>query len=215
MTTPASRDLAIKYALDNKWEEACRENKKLLEENPNDVDTTNRLAYSLVKLGKFKKAKEFYLKVLKIDKTNPIATKNLKRIETISKRSADEISAYTPAQFTTMTDSFIEEAGKTKTLDLKNVADKKTLSLLQPGDPVSLAIKRSKVFVLMNNKTFIGMLPDSIGMRMIPLMTGGNEYTACIKSLGENSASVFIKETKRMLKFKNHPSFLPTLNHDK
>lgn len=61
-----SKDLAVKLALENKWKEAYEENKRLLEENPNDVDSLNRIAYSLVKLGKFKKAKEYYQLVIKL-----------------------------------------------------------------------------------------------------------------------------------------------------
>lgn len=206
-----SKDLAVRYALQNKWKEAYLENKKLLGEDPNDTDTLNRLAYSLIKLGKFKKAKIFYKKVIKIDKTNPVALKNLIRLDTISKRATREFVLSSQASGVNLQDVFIEEAGKTRTVELKNIADKKTLSMLQPGDSVILTIKRSKIFVQMRDKTFIGMLPDSIGMRMVPLINGGNEYSACIKSLGEKSVAIFIKETKRMSRFKNYPSFINPL----
>ena len=214
MTTSASRTLAIKYALENNWQKAYVENKKIFNETPEDVDTLNRLAYSLIKLGKFQKAKTFYQKVIKIDKTNPIALRNLKRLDTISKRGLGSFETQRNISNNgvrvNLQDLFIEEAGKTKTIDLKNLADKKTLSILQPGDTVNLRIKRSKVFVQMQDNTFIGMLPDSIGMRMIPLMNGGNKYSAYIKALEENLATVFIKEEKKMAKFKNYPSFTQT-----
>lgn len=203
---PPSKDYAIRYALENNWELAYRENKKLFKENPYDLDTLNRLAYSLVKLGKIKNAREVYQKVLKIDKTNPIALKNLRRIETISKKTLIGLGQFSASA--NLQNAFIEEAGKTKTLELKNVADKKTLSMLQPGDIVTLAVKRSKVFVQMSDKTYIGMLPDSIGMRMITFMNGGNEYSAFIKALGDKSVTVFIRETKKMARFKNQPSFI-------
>ena len=214
MTTSASRTLAIKYALENNWQKAYVENKKIFNETPEDVDTLNRLDYSLIKLGKFQKAKTFYQKVIKIDKTNPIALRNLKRLETISKRGLGSFETQRNISNNgvrvNLQDLFIEEAGKTKTIDLKNLADKKTLSILQPGDTVNLRIKRSRVFVQMQDNTFIGMLPDSIGMRMIPLMNGGNKYSAYIKALEENLATVFIKEEKKMAKFKNYPSFTQT-----
>jgi tetratricopeptide (TPR) repeat protein len=203
----ASKDLAVKLALENKWSEAYEENKKLLLENPEDIETLNRMAYALIKLGKFRKAKEFYQEVIKLDKTNPIALKNIRRLESMTKQG------FTPSQPNpgiNLQDLFIEEAGKTKTIDLKNVADKKTLSLLQPGDAVHLSVKRSKIFVQMNDKTFIGMLPDSIGMRMITFMNGGNEYSACIKAVEDNSVTVFVKETKKAARFKNQPSFIQT-----
>lgn len=207
-TSTPSRAAAIKYALDNKWEEAYRENLKLLEENPDDLETINRIGYSLIRLGKFRKAREYYQKVISIDKTNPIATKNLKRLETMSKRNFKKPDGQ--AQISNIQDVYIEEAGKTKTVELKNVADKKTLLLLETGEGVILLVKRSKVFVQMPNKTFIGMLPDNIGMRMITFINGGNEYSACIKAVEENSVTVFIREIKKMAKFTNMPSFVHT-----
>jgi hypothetical protein len=60
----------------------------------------------------------------------------------------------------------------------------------------------------MPNKAYVGMLPDSIGMRMIPLINGGNEYSAFIKAISDNLVTVFIKETRRMARFKNQPSFI-------
>ncbi|OGH12932.1 MAG: hypothetical protein A2776_02250 [Candidatus Levybacteria bacterium RIFCSPHIGHO2_01_FULL_40_10] len=210
MINPASRDTAVKYAIENRWEEAYRENKKLLAENPNDLDTFNRIAHALVKLGKYKKAKEYYQKVIKADKTNPIALKNLKRLETISKGSASKNISVHNGSPMDLQGVFIEEAGKTKTVELKNVADKKTLSLLQPGDMVMLTVKRSKIFVVMPDKTYIGVLPDNIGMRMITFVNGGNEYSVCIKAVADNSATVFLKEVKKMARFKNQPSFIHT-----
>ena len=207
MTThPPSRDIAIHYALENKWKEAHGENLRLLEIDPQDIDTLNRLAYALVRLSKFRKAKEYYQQVIKKDKTNPIALKNLKRLDTISRSGKNLLQNQSDGM--RLQDVFIEEAGKTKTIDLKNVADKKTLSLLQPGNTVVLVVKRSKVFVQMTNKTYLGMLPDNVGMRMIPLTNGGNEYSACIKAFGDKFVTVFIKETKKMAKFKNQPSFM-------
>ena len=204
---PPSRAAAIKYALGNKWEEAYRENLKLLEENPGDIDTLNRTAYSLIRIGKYRRAKEYYQDVIQKDKTNPIALKNLKRLETLSRRSFKKQDANGGA-ITSIQDVFIEEAGKTRTVELKNVADKKTLTMLEPGERVLLVVKRSKIFVQMPDKTFIGMLPDNIGMRMIPFINGGNEYSACIKASEDNSVTVFIRETKKAARFKNQPSFV-------
>lgn len=212
--SPSSKDLAIKYALENNWEKACKENQNLLSESPNDVDTLNRMAHALVKLGKFKKAKTYYMAVLRNDKTNPIALKNLKRLATLPKSSLLLLTQKKSSQDMNLQDVFIEEAGKTKTVELKNTADKKTLSLLQPGDIVGLVVKRSKVFIQMSDKTYIGMLPDNVGMRMITFINGGNEYSANIKSVADHSITVFIRETKKMARFKNQPSFVHTpLSH--
>lgn len=209
MTLPL-KDLAIKYALENKWEEALKINLKILEaEEEESIDALNRLAFTYIKLGKFKKSKETYQRVISIDKTNPIALKNLKKLETISKQKPNK-DASTNTTGIHIHDVFIEEAGKTKTTELKNITDKKTLSLIQSGDTVVLVIKRSKIFVQTTDKQYVGMLPDNIGMRLVGFMKEGNEYQACIKALDEKIVTVFIKETKKVAKFKNQPSFIAT-----
>lgn len=205
MTTPL-KTLAIQKALESDWKSASEINLQLVAENPNDIDSLNRLGFSYMKLGSYTKAKDAYKKAIALDKTNPIAVKNLKRLETVSKQGKKENNA--PATHHIMlTDIYIEEAGKTKTVELKNVADKKTLSFLEPGDPVTIVVKRSKIFALLHDKTYVGMLPDNVSMRLVTFMNGGNEYVACVKACDEKSVTIFIKEMKRSNKFKNQASF--------
>lgn len=212
------KDLAIKKALENNWQEAHDVNKEILKENPDDIDALNRLAFSLMRLGKYKQAKETYKKVIAIDSSNPIALKNLKKVEAIIKQGPEPSSKNGKTSSKNGQDSkggfsvnfedlFIEEAGKTKIVDLKNITDKKTLSFLQPGDYVFLLIKRSKIFVQSENNRYIGMLPDNIGTRLIPFIKGGNEYQACVRSTYDQGVSIFIKEIKKSTKFKNQSSF--------
>ena len=212
MTIPL-KDLAIKAALENNWQVAIKINLSLITEDPTDLDSYNRLAFSYLKIGKFKKAKEAYTQALILDKTNPIALRNLKKLETVSKQKKVAGQVPTNGNSTTnipMHNLFIEEAGRTKTVELKNVTDKKSLSLLQPGDNVYLIAKRSKIFIQTQDKSYIGMLPDNVGMRLTSLIKGGNEYQACIKALDEKNVTIFVKEVKKMAKFKNQPSFAPT-----
>ncbi len=205
MTTPL-KTLAIEKALANNWEEAKSLNEQLVELNPQDIDSLNRLGFAYMKLNKFNKARETYKKVIQLDKTNPIAVKNINRLDTVSKSAKNGTSN----NHTLSTNTYIEEAGKTKTVELKNVADKKTLSLFEPGDPVTIVIKRSKIFAQSSDKQYLGMLPDNISMRLITFMLGGNEYSACIKAVDEKSITIFIKETKKVNKFKNQASFSNT-----
>ena len=198
------KDQAIKLALQNNWEEAILINQEMIETAGRDIDTLKRLAYAFLQAGKFAEAKDTYTKIIDLDRTNPIATKNLKKLLTLSQQK----NGIAPSvHINHMDNVFIQEAGKTKTVDLTNIADKRTLMGLQHGDEIELTIKRSKIFAVTSDKTFIGMLPDSIGIRLISFMKGGNEYQACIKSVDEKSATVFIKETKRAKKFFNQSSF--------
>lgn len=198
------KDLAIRKALENKWDEAIQTNLEILEENKHDLDTLNRLAYAYLKSGNLALAKTTYSEVIAIDKTNPIALKNLKKLDTLS--SSNGIAAASHVNHL-MENVFIQEAGKTKTVELTNLADRKTLISLQHGDEVVLIIKRSKVFVLTTEKTYIGSLPDNVGIRLVSFIKGGNEYMGCIKSIEDKSVNVFIKEIKRAKKFSNQSSF--------
>lgn len=202
---PNLKDLAIQKALESNWDEAISINLELLKEKPNEVDTLNRLGFAQMQANQLGEAKKTYTEVIKIDRTNPIAIKNLKKLDALSNQNGSNLNKINHKNH--MDNLFIQEAGKTKTVELTNVADKKTLMTLQYGDDVQLTVKRSKIFVLNNEKTFIGMLPDSIGIRLATLMKGGNEYQACIKGIDEKNIAVFIKEVKKSKKFSNLSSF--------
>jgi len=198
------KDQAIKLALESNWDDAININKEILTENPHDLDTLKRLAYAYMQAGRLVDAKEIYTQIIELDKTNPIATKNLKKLLALSQQKNGVTS---PSHLNHMDNVFIQEAGKTKTVELTNVADKRTLMSLQHGDDIHLIIKRSKIFALTQDKTFIGMLPDNVGIRLIGFMKGGNEYQACVKGVDDKNVTVFIKETKRAKKYSNQSSF--------
>jgi len=192
---------AIQATLKGDWEKAVKLNLEILLENPKDLECLNRLAFAYAALGKNKEAKSTYKKVLEIDDTNPIALKNLKRLgeNIIRKNNAPT--------FLIDNSMFLEEVGKTKVIALVNTAPPKTLNNLQIGQPVKLAIKRLKIFVLNDEDKFLGMLPDNVSRRLIKFIKGGNKYIAYVKSV-EESVTIFVKEVKRVTRFKNQPSFM-------
>lgn len=197
---------AIQTALVGDWANAITLNQTLLEENPDDIDTLNRLAFAYSSLGNSKEAKSIYQKVLSLDNQNPIALRNLKRLNGGSLPSKNS-APLTPAYVSNL---FIEEPGKTKIIELLNVADKKVITPLRSGELVQLVVKRMKIFVLDQNKQYLGMLPDDIGRRLLRFIEGGNIYEAYIKSVEDNKVTIFAREVKQNAKFKNQPSFLST-----
>ncbi len=202
------KDQAIKKALEGNWEEAINLNKKLLSENPNDIETLNRLALAYMVVGKVEKAKTIYQKVFKLDPLNPIAIKNLKCLkEKISKPKTKN----GPFNFQ-INNNFLEETGKTKVIELINIAPPKIIQLLHIGQCVFLCIKRLKIFVLDENKQYIGVLPDDIGKRLIRFIKNGNKYEAYIMCANAHKVIIFIKEVKRATKFKDHPSFIAAID---
>lgn len=201
------KDQAIQTALTGDWNAAIILNLELLKENPNDIEALNRLAFAYNVIGKTKEAKTTYQKVLEIDRQNVIALKNIKRLSH-AKNTPHEAN-YSPLLGTTGNTAFLEESGKTKIVDLINIAESKTTEQLIAGERVQLRIKRSKIFILDMKQQYVGMLPDNIGKRLIRFIDSGNEYEAYIKSIeGNQKISIFMKETKRVTALRNVPSFI-------
>lgn len=203
---------AIKATLSGNWEEAVKLNKTLLVENPNDVEALNRMGLAYTILGKGKLARDTYQKVINMDPLNSIAQKNLRKIKNdVSKSPEDGIVIQ-------VNNIFLEETGKTKVVELINLAQAEILLTLRTGQSVELSVKRLKVFILQGKK-YIGVLPDDIGKRLIKFINGGNKYEAFVKSSGSQEVTIFIRELKKVSKFKDQPSFVyisePKLNFKK
>lgn len=197
-----SKSQAINTALLGNWQNATSINKALLHDNPNDIEALNRLAFALAILGKIKNAKAAYRKVLKIDALNPIAIRNIKRL---SKQTSIKNIKNAPLPYVNRT--FLEETGKTKIVCLVNIAQPKIVGQLTTGQLLTLSIKRSKIFI-QDKHQYIGVLPDDIGKRLIKFIKGGNQYEAYVKLATDNRVVIFIKEIKRVTRFKDQPSFL-------
>lgn len=202
------KSLAIQKAFQGDWTEAILLNKQLLKNNPNDIETLNRLALAFTVIGKIKEAKSAYQKVLALDDQNPIALKNVKRLTSFNKTGGKQKKEITPLLTEDVSEMFLEENGKTKVIELVNVAEPKVISHLMTGESVILHIKRLKIFVLDIHKKYIGMLPDDIGKRLIKFIKGGNIYKTCVKAVKNHRVTIFIKEVKRTSRFKNQPSFI-------
>lgn len=192
---------AIQTALKGDWQKAIELNTEILRSEPDDIDSLNRLAFAFASMGNLKQAKNTYQKVLYLDAQNPIALKNLKRLTGIDGKALPTIS------FVQMNNIFIEEPGKTKVIELINVADQKAVGKLRCGETLSLQVKRMKIFVLDQEKQYIGMLPDDLSKRLIKFVNGGNHYESFVKTVTNHKVAIFIKETKRATRFRNQPSF--------
>ena len=195
---PTLKNQAIQTALTGDWQEAINLNQLILQETPEDIDTLNRLAFAFLSVGNPKDAKNLYEKVLSLDMQNPIATRNLKRLYDVNAKKTR----------ITINNLFIEEPGKTKVMDLINIADKKVITHLRSGEKLDVRIKRSRIFAYDLDNQFIGMLPDDTCQRLIKFIEAGNEYEAYVRTVDSNKVSIFIRETKRVKKFKNQPSFV-------
>lgn len=208
LTSPQSLNLtqlAIDAALDSRWDEALKLNRQIIKKDPQNIDALNRQARVYMEMGKFNLAKKYYLAVLKIDSYNPIALKNLKIVKAFKFKGLQPVSNGINKLSASL---FLQEPGKTKIVQLLNVAEPQKLSSAFCGMKVGMAVKNHKITIVDGRDNYLGVLPDDICFRVLKFLRGGNKYELFIKSIKVNGLSVLIKETFRSKKFKNQSSFL-------
>ncbi|MDQ3098418.1 MAG: tetratricopeptide repeat protein [bacterium] len=208
---------AIKAALQSEWSDAIQINQELLEQNPHDLESMNRLARAYLELGDINKSKKTYKEVLTIDPYNVIALKNVKRFQAI-KGSTTEISnkivkSLKTAQNSSAHITFIEEPGKTKVVQVVRPASPSTLFTLHSGEKALLVPKARSIQIMTEGNVYVGRLPDDLAFQLQYFIKNGNTYDAFIKQVLQNSVYVFIREVKRSEKFTNRPTF--SLTNDK
>lgn len=195
---------AIDAALESRWDEALKLNKRIIKLDPQNVDALNRQARCYMEMGKSNLAKKYYSEALKFDPYNPIALKNLKIMKSFKSKEKN----FVPNNNGKLSPSlFLQEPGKTKMVSLLKVAEPQKLSLAFCGMKVDMAIKNRKITIVDGHNNYLGVLPDDINHQMLRLIKGGNKFEIIIKSVKVNGLSIIIKEIFRSKRFKNQPSF--------
>lgn len=203
MNQPAAQ-LAIKAALSAKWDEAIEYNFQILKDEPEDIESLNRLAKAYVSIGQTKNAKKTWNKVLRLDRYNPIATLQLEKLKNRSPSKRTNLKQATSGQ------TFLDEPGKTKTTQLVKLASVKILMNLEPGQSVTLIPKMRFVTAVTQNNEYVGSLPDDLSAHLGKLIRGGNKYHALIRRVEKNSVHLFIKELKKSKRYEHVHSFTPS-----
>jgi tetratricopeptide (TPR) repeat protein len=191
---------AIEAALTNHWQKAVELNEKIIKLDSQNMAAFNRLTKAYLELGKKKEARAAIKKVLELDKFNPLALKNLQKINLAKPKKEFSLTPADP-------DLFIEEPGKTKTVNLIHLADKSIINKLSVGEAVSLIPRERRVSVVSQSGENLGKIPDDISLRLKSLMKGGNQYQAYVRSTSDG-VKIFIREIFRSKKLANQPSFV-------
>lgn len=200
--------LAIAAALESSWDKAVELNNALLEDYPEDIDVLNRLAHAQSELGQINKARSTYQKVLEIDAYNPIATRNLTKLTTMRGngiKPKEGSKSLNP-------EIFLEDPGKTKTIQVMDLAMPKVLVQLRIGDVIQLHSTKDSVSIVSEDDRRLGKLETSWGKEIAIASSLGSEFSAVIKSVmvgkdpKESSLTIFIREIKRSSKLV-HPPF--------
>lgn len=203
---------ALTAANSSLWTEAVKLNLEILKSEKDDTEALNRLAHAYKELGQIKESQTAYRKVLKLDRFNPIASKNLKFLEALPKNlKKTGLNNNVPKN---LSETFLEEPGKTKIVNLINLAPLSTLMGLSCASRVSLVVKRHTVTAVDQTGSYLGALPDDLSAKLMRLLTGGNHYEAFIKTVAQKAITIFIRELSRSGRFKDQPTFPVTgANH--
>lgn len=200
---------SIQAALEGAWEKAVELNIQLSEEFPEEQDILNRLGKAYSELGQVNKAKATFEKVLEGDPYNPIATKNLERLSTLR---GSTIKLKEQATKPLNPDIFIEEPGKTETIEVTDLAMPKVLIHLRVGDSVKLNTTKAATAVISEDDHRLGKLELIIGQDISQAFALGSEFSAIVKAIKvgkdekNSSLTVFVRETKHSTKLA-HPVF--------
>ncbi|MSP22077.1 MAG: tetratricopeptide repeat protein [Dehalococcoidia bacterium] len=217
-------DAAIAYALERRWDFAAVENRGLLEEDPTDVESANRLGKALTELGDVTAAIEAYERAVNIDPTNAIARKNLVRLQEQKKakrpsRPAPKAKAPAatsatgrPRRVDVATESLrtaplIEDFGKSVDLTLARV-NARAAAQVAAGDPGELEITASGVAVKTNG-TLLGHIDPRTGLRLKRMIEGGNKYSVVVLRVSAGDVEVHVRETHKHHSLVGQASFLP------
>lgn len=201
-------DAAIAAALAGDWKRAAAENRALLDENPRDVEAANRLGKALTELGQKKQAIDAYRAALAIDAANPIARKNLARLED-TKAPVKPARARRPdaAEGAKPATSLIEASDRAAEFSLQQ-PNHAALEKLEPGDAAQLEPNPRGVAVKSLTGELLGYVEPRAGLRLRRMIEGGNKYAVVVRTISDAGAVVHIRETYKHPSLVGQASFL-------
>ena len=174
---------AISAAKKGDWEQAIHFNQAILQKKPDDIGALNRTGFAELQRQNISQATEFFQRVLSLEKTNPIALRqldNINRNHIIAPEFASE--------------NFVEEPSKSKIIGLLRLANKDILEKLVVGQELNLRPKSRFISVETLDKVYLGSLPEDISLRLSKLIERGNRYSCLLHSASSKHCTVFIRE---------------------
>jgi tetratricopeptide (TPR) repeat protein len=184
---------AVDFAARNRWQEAVDVNLQIMTLGE-DTDTLNRLGKAYFELGQLPEARDAYQRALKLTPNNPIARKNVERIEDLLGRSA--VAAAPSKSDRQLVDLrlFITETGKTALTTPIDVPRTPALGAIVTGEKVELRLDGRNVVIYDADGTMIGRIEPKLAQRLSELMAGGNRYIAAVAQMHGHQLRILIRE---------------------
>ena len=195
-------DEAIELALANRWPEAVQVNRGIMDRFGPDEETLNRLGKAYTELGQVNDATDAYKSTLKMNPVNPIAVKNLAKLQAM--RGGQPVPT---SKAKVDVDAFIEETGKTSLTALHVHAEGDPCSKVAGGDPVKLIVAGDTMNVETARGIYLGHLDHALGRRLIKFLEGGNKYSGAVATCDGGAVKIIVRETYQDPKFFGRPSF--------
>jgi hypothetical protein len=185
---------AVDFAARNRWQEAVDTNLQIMSLGE-DTDTLNRLGKAYFELGQLAEARDAYQRALKLTPNNPIARKNVDRIEDLIGRSA--IAAAPSKSDRQLVDLrlFITETGKTALTSPIDVPRTPALASIVTGEKVELRLDGRNVLIYDADGNLLGRIEPKLAQRLSELMAGGNRYIAAVAQMHGHQLRILIRET--------------------
>jgi tetratricopeptide (TPR) repeat protein len=182
---------AIGLAMQSRWEESLAANQQILELFPSDPEASNRIGNAMSELNRIPEAIEAYERTLDSQPTNPIAQRNLLRLQRIAE--AGDVGAKASQKLAPA--FFVEEVGKTGITALTELAGPEAISRVAAGDEVQLNVSKGDLEAVLPDGTYLGKVEHNLAERLTRLMKTGNEYQAGVVMAEPGRLRILVRET--------------------
>lgn len=200
----ATEQQAIDAAINLQWETAISLNNKIIGEDKKNIGAYLRLGFAYLQIKNIAEAKKYYQKALKVQPKNHVALENIERIKAIEGRASSHFKKERTQLNPTL---FLEMPGRTKTISLVNLGQKKDIATISVGQEVYLRSKSRKVEVRTRSGVYLGCFPDDLSRRLLFFLKAKSEYTAFIQESSVTRVVVFLKEESKGSRVKHLTSF--------
>jgi tetratricopeptide (TPR) repeat protein len=179
---------AIEHAANGNWLTAEKTNRMILLTSPANTDALNRLGKALSELGRYNEARDVFKETITHDPPNPIARKNLIRLQKLNDAPPKQSHQIN-------TNLFISDGKKTYITTIMNVLKGNNCTVLSTGDTVNFTkFGDASLTAKTADNITLGELEPKIAMRLSRLITSGNQYTGTILSTSTVKTEVLIQE---------------------